>query len=131
MCLFRQSKCQVATEDIIVYKIVNSNLKSLYYDFQYEIGKEYNRKWTKDFIDYCEHRDTIGGNTFHSSLSKDDAAWLYGENSHYDLVDGHQILRLGTGQVLLKCIVPAGSKYFKGTFSEIASEKIIIKEICA
>lgn len=131
MCLFRRSKCKVADEDIIVYKVVNSNLKSLYYDFQYEIGKAYNRKWTKDFIDYCEYRDTIGGNTFHSSLSKDDATWLYGEDSHYDLVDGHQISKLGTGQVLLKCIVPAGSKYFEGSFSEIASEKIIIKEICA
>lgn len=132
MCLFRQSKCQVADEDIIVYKVVNSNLKSLYYDFQYEIGKSYNRKWTKDFIDYFEHRDTIGGNTFHSSLSKDDVIYLYGDITEIVIKDGKELKKskLSASRILLKCIVPAGARYFKGTFSEIASEKIIIKEIC-
>lgn len=132
MCLFKRGQCQVATEDIIVYKVVNSNLKSLYYDFQYEIGKSYNRKWTKDFIDYCEHRDTIGGNTFHSSLSKDDVILLYGSDVETVIEDGKElkISKLSESQILLKCIIPAGTKYFKGTFSEIASEKIIIQEIC-
>ena len=130
MCLFRQGKLWVADKDIVSYKVVNSDLKSQYYNFQYEIGKIYNKVWSEDFIKYCEEKDTIGGNVFHSSLDKNSALWTYGENSYYDLIDGHQIPKLGTGQILLKCIIPAGTKYFKGTFSEIASEQIIIKEIC-
>ena len=130
MCLFRQGKFQIADKDIVSYKVVNSNLKSQYYNFQYEIGKTYNKKWDKDFIKHCEEEDTIGGNAFHSSLDKDSATWLYGEASHYDPIDGHQIHLLGTGQILLKCIIPAGTKYFKGSFSEIVSEQIIIQEIC-
>lgn len=131
MCLFRRGLCKVADKDIISYKVVNSNLKSQYYNFQYEVGKTYNKVWNEDFVKYCEEEDTIGGNAFHSSLDKNYAIWLYGENSHYDPIDGHQIPLLGTGQILLKCIIPAGTKYFRGDFSEIASEKIIIKEICA
>lgn len=130
MCLFRQGKLRVADVDIISYKVVDSNLKSQYYNFQYEVGKTYNKVWSKDFVKYCEEEDTIGGNAFHSSLDKNSAVWLYGENSHYDPIDGHQIPQLGTGQILLKCVIPAGTIYFKGNFSEIASEKIIIKEIC-
>lgn len=130
MCLFRQGKLQIADKDIVSYKVVNSNLKSQYYNFQYEVGKTYNKVWNKDFVKYCEKEDTIGGNAFHSSLDKDYAIWLYGEKSKYDPVDGHRIPKLGTGQVLLKCIIPAGTIYFKGSFTEIASEKIIIKEIC-
>lgn len=132
MCLFRRGSCKVADKDIIVYKVVSSNLKSQYYEFQYEIGKSYNKKWTKDFIDYCEHHDTIGGNTFHSSLSKDDAVWLYGSDAEIVIEDGKElkISKLSESQILLKCIVPAGTKYFEGTFSEVASEQIIIKEIC-
>ena len=131
MCLFRRGLCKIADKNMIVYKVVNSNLTSQYYNFQYEVGKIYSKKWDKDFVDYCEHHDTIGGNSFHSSLDKNSAIWLYGEDSHYDPIDGHQIPKLGTGQILLKCIIPTGTKYFKGNFSEIASEKIIIKEICA
>ena len=130
MCLFRQGKLRVADTDIVSYKVVNSNLKSQYYNFQYEVGKIYNKVWSKDFIKYCEEENTIGGNSFHSSLDKNSAIWLYGEYSRYDPIDGHQIPLLGTGQILLECIIPAGTKYFKGTFSEIASEKIIIQEIC-
>lgn len=130
MCLFRQGKLRIADEDIVSYKVVNSNLKSQYYNFQYEVGKTYNKVWSEDFIKHCKETDTIGGNVFYSSLDKDDATWLYGEDSHYDLVDGHQVPKLGVGQILLKCIIPAGTKYFRGSFTEIASEKIIIKEIC-
>lgn len=131
MCLFRQGKLQIADKDIVSYKVVNSDLKSQYYNFQYEIGKTYNKVWSKDFVKYCEEEDTIGGNAFHSSLDKNSAIWLYGDCSYCDPVDGDKIPLLGTGQILLKCIIPAGTIYFKGYFSEIASEKIIIKEICA
>lgn len=130
MCLFRQGKLRIADKDIVSYKVVNSNLKSQYYNFQYEVGKTYNKVWNKDFVKYCEEDDTIGGNAFHSSLDKNYAIWLYGEASRYDLIDGHKIPKLGTGQILLKCIIPAGTIYFKGYFNEIASEQIIIKEIC-
>lgn len=132
MCLFRRGLCKIADKDIIVYKVVNSNLKSLYYNFQYEIGKSYSKKWDKDFIDYCEHHDTIGGNSFHSSLSKDDAVWLYGGDAEIVIENGTElkISKLSESQIILKCIVPTGTKYFRGTFNEIASEKIVIEEIC-
>lgn len=132
MCLFRRGLCKIADKDIIVYKVVNSNLKSQYYNFQYEIGKTYNKKWDKDFIDYCERHLDIGGNSFHSSLSKDKAVWLYGDDAEIVTENNKKfsISKLSESQILLKCIIPAGTKYFKGTFSEIASEKIIIQEIC-
>lgn len=130
MCLFRQGKLRVADKDLVSYKVVNSNLKSQYYNFQYEIGKTYNKVWSKDFVKYCEEKDTIEGNAFHSSLNKNYAIWLYGENSHYHPIDGHQIPQLGVEQILLKCIIPAGTIYFKGFLNEIASEKIIIQETC-
>ena len=133
MCLFRRGLCKIADKNMIVYKVVNSNLTSQYYNFQYEVGKIYSKKWDKDFVDYCEHHDTIGGNSFHSSLSKDDAIWLYGEDAETVIENGTElkISKLSESQIILKCVIPAGTKYFKGTFSEIASEKIIIKEICA
>ena len=131
MCLFRQGKLQITDKDIISYKVVNSNLKSQYYNFQSEIGKTYNKVWNKDFVKYCEEENTIGGNSFHSSLDKNSVIWIYGENSHYDPIDGHQIPLLGIGQILLKCIIPAGTKYFRGTSNEIASEQIMIQEICS
>lgn len=132
MCLFRRGLCQIADKDIIVYKVVNSNLTSQYYNFQYEVGKTYSKRWDDDFIDYCEHHPDIGGNSFHSNLSKDDAIWLYGMKSRRIIIaDKEQRhLELDTSQILLKCIIPAGTKYFKGTYNEIASEKIIIQEIC-
>lgn len=132
MCLFRRGLCKIAKKDIIVYKVVKSDLKSQYYNFQYEIGKTYSKKWDKDFIDYCENHLDIGGNSFHSSLSKDTAVWLYGDDKEVIIENGKEfnISKLSESQVLLKCIIPVGSKYFKGTFDEIASEQIIIKEIC-
>lgn len=132
MCLFRRGLCKIADKDTIVYKVVKSDLKSQYYNFQYEIGKTYSKKWDKDFIDYCENHLDIGGNSFHSSLSKDTAVWLYGDDKEVIIENGKEfnISKLSESQVLLKCIIPIGSKYFKGTFDEIASEQIIIKEIC-
>lgn len=132
MCLFRRGLCKIADKDMIVYKVVNSNLKSQYYNFQYEIGKTYNKKWDKNFIDYCERHLDIGGNSFHSNLSKDDAIHLYGDDTETIIENDNELIKskLSESQILLKCIIPAGTKYFKGTFNEIASEKIIIKEIC-
>lgn len=132
MCLFRRGKLQVAEKDIISYKVVNSNLKSQYYNFQYEVGKSYSKKWDKDFIAYCEQVGTIGGNTFHSSLDKNQAIFMYGENSKLIKINDTQTPKreLGPNQILLKCIIPKNSKYFLGYQREIASEKIIIKEIC-
>lgn len=131
MCLFGNGLCKIADKDIIVYKVVTSNLKSQYYAFQYEVGKSYSKKWDDDFIDYCECQSSVGENAFHSNLSKKDVIWIYGENSKYDSIEGHRIPKLGTEQILLKCIIPMGTKYFEGSYNEIASEQIIIKEICA
>lgn len=132
MCLFRHGKLQIADKDLTTYKVVGINLKSQYYNFQYEIGKTYSKKWDKDFINHCEQSDTIGGNAFHSSVDKNKVIWFYGEDSVIKTINDKEIKcpKLHESQILLKCIVPKGSYYFKGNIKDIASNKIIIKEIC-
>lgn len=113
MCLFKQyHKVQVATEDIVTWKYLGLNMLSPFYVFQYKLGFHYNKKWTPDFIKWADEHKEIGGNCFHSSTDLEYCKNMYEESY----------------RKLYKCIIPKGSKYYKGLFGEIGSEQIIIVE---
>lgn len=126
MCLFKPKfkQYQIATKDIIVYKVLNSDMRSPYQLFQYEFNRLYKKHWDEDFISYCNEHDCLGGNMFHSCSGSTYCNYLY---------------RNSEDQVLVKCIIPKGSKYYTGmvifktdneSHIEFGSNQIIIKEIC-
>ena len=126
MCLFKlkHKSYQIATEDIVVYKILNNDMKSPYQLFQYELNHLYKKHWDEDFISYCNENSYLGGNMFHSCVDLNYCNYLYRNND---------------SQILVKCIIPKGSKYYTGivvlntdgqSYKEFSSNQIIIKEIC-
>jgi len=129
MCLFKRGSYKIAKEDLITYKVVTKELRSQYYQFPYELDKTYSKNWNDDFLAFCKNQETIGGNGFHSNLNKDTCTRLYGdiivENTDETLKG-----QLSDNQFLVKCIIPKGSMYFEGLYTEIFSNQIIIKEIC-
>lgn len=127
MCLFKgKHKVQIADDDIECYKVLQFNLRSIYYNWQYELNKLYSKKWDEEFIEYANTHRELGGNLFHACLSKEMCITLYGL-SYDQLTDDAQ---LDETQILVKCIIPKGSRYYKGSSKEIGAEQIIIKEIC-
>lgn len=126
MCLFKPKfkSYQIAAEDIVVYKVLNSDMRSTYQLFQYELNRLYKKSWDEDFILYCNRCDCLGGNMFHSCSDPTYCNYLYKTQDSYQLY---------------KCIIPKGSKYYTGIvtlttdkqfYKEFGSNQIIIKEIC-
>lgn len=132
MCLFKAIRhMQIADKDIECYKVLKSNLQSLYYQFQYELNKKYSKKWDEDFIEYANNKNDLGGNMFHVSTDKGLCIHLYGEKIVAYNEAGFPIqVELSYSQVLVKCIIPKGSRYYQGNYSEIGTETLIIKKIC-
>ena len=65
MCLYSNLKYpHTADEDIIVYKILDENLRSPYQDFQYELNKEYINEDKKEIID--DFYIAVGSGYFHA-----------------------------------------------------------------
>lgn len=123
MCLFKAIRqIQIADKDIECYKVLKSNLQSMYYQFQYELNKKYSKKWDEEFIEYATNRYELGGNMFHVTVDKNLCVHFYGESNEM----GH----LSDSQVLVKCIIPKGTRYYQGKYTEIGTETLIIKEIC-
>lgn len=129
MCLFKGSrKICIAEHDIECYKILYSDMSSMYFHFKYKLGEHYCKIWDSAFINECDKKTCLGENMFHADLNKDYIIWLYGNK--YE-TNNEKIVRVSVGdnQVLVKCIIPKGSKYYLGTSGEIGTEQIIIKEI--
>ncbi len=134
MCLITNDLTKyVADKDIVTYKILTSNLTSPYYGFppfQYVIGvkneteireshlwspfSELDGKWLhKNYPSYYRHNDLkCFGQGFHSFNAK------FLTN---DICFGNQIV--------VKCIIPKGSEYYKNPLGMFVSNKIIIKKI--
>lgn len=133
MCLITtQKKPLIADKDMVVYKTLQDDLRSVFTYFQYTLGHLHKQKikssssWSAyddgdaGWLDgnYPGWRDLSNvrkklkclGAGFHSALSKDR---LY--------VDG--------GEVTVKCVVPKGSEYYVDATGLCISNQIIIKEI--
>lgn len=132
MCLFKAIRqIQIADKDIECYKVLKSNLQSMYYQFQYELNKKYSKNWDEEFIEYATNKTDLGGNMFHVSTDKELCIHFYGERILARDEDGFPMeVVLSDSQVLIKCIIPKGTRYYQGSYSEIGTETLIIKEIC-
>jgi hypothetical protein len=113
MCLrTEQIEPQIATEDIICYKIIRKNMTSLYYNkFKWEFGKLY--KTEMQF--YNSEQIT---QAFHSYKSYKDVREAYSRTTE--------------PCVVVKCTIPKDTSYYTGNHGVCegyASEKIIINEI--
>lgn len=122
---------QIADKDIECYKVLKSNLQSMYYQFQYELNKKYSKKWDEGFIEYATNKNYLGGNMFHVTVDKNLCIHFYGENIlDRDKNDIPTKVELSDSQILVKCVIPKGSRYYQGKYTEIGTETLIIKEIC-
>ena len=118
MCLYtRWKKPKVATEDIIVYKILSvysTHLASPYINFVYDLDRLYETKFTKS-KSYIEKGYYIYAG-FHAYVSRKIAS-----NADLDC-------NFNTYERIYKCIIPKGSTYYISSDNkEIVVNKIIIK----
>ena len=118
MCLFtRWKKPKIATEDIVVYKILSvysTHLASPYMNFVYDLDRLYETKFTKS--KGCSGTGYYIYAGFHAYVSKKSAS-----ASDLDC-------SFSTYERVYKCIIPKGSTYYiSSDKSEIVANKIIIK----
>lgn len=138
MCLFKiQKTYKIADKDIACYKVLTPNLRSPYYNWQYELNKLYSKKWDEEFIKYADSHHEIGGNAFHACLSLDSCKQLYGTLARITEITNasgeKELIKtydFSSDEICVKCIIPKGTRYYYGAFTEVACEKLYIKEIC-
>jgi len=119
MCLrTEQNKPQVATKDIICYKVISKDMTSLYhYDFKWTFGKMYYSlieaiNDTKD----CDSKEIY--QAFHSYETLEDLKKAY--------------FTVTSPCLAVKCTIPKGSTVYKGSHDDLngyASNQLIINEV--
>ena len=123
MCLIAETERQIASEDIIVFKIFTKDNKSPYLKFDYTpyIGKQYDDPLQENNVE-CGGLTAIGKGFIHSYLSLDSA-----KNEIPFLENIHD----RTGYYLIrKCVIPKGIEYYIDMdWPKIASKSIIIGDI--
>lgn len=117
MCLITNNSEQIAKEDITCYKVVSlkdKKLLSFYYDFEYILNNLY--KTTITFI-HCQAEGYICiEEAFHSYKSLRRAMEiLYARLIYND------------NNVVVKCIIPKGAKYYQNNQCFASNQLIIIQ----
>lgn len=118
MCLrTEQKKPQIATEDIICYKIIHKDMTSLFYkEFKWELGKVYHTEMKTTLSSFFMNIMVEQG--FHSySTLKATREGYYSSSEPC---------------IAVKCTIPKGSEYYTGSHGirdGYASERIILNEI--
>lgn len=132
-----KNKKNIANNDILCYKILkrtenSSELMSEYFTFVYELKKLYKtqictrRSWIDD--------DKISIHEGFHSYSKDVVIKLhnYKSNATVSVFSGYRLFShdfINCEPVLVECIIPKGSIYYKNGSNEIVSNQIIINRI--
>ena len=99
---------KTATEDIVCYKILRTDLVSIYYNYQYKIGK-----LAKSSLLY---------NSFMVDIITD------GLHSYSDLIKAQKRRSYST-RTIYKAIIPKGAKYYYNPHDkEYVSNQLIIQE---
>lgn len=118
MCLrTEQRKPQIATKDIICYKIIHKDMTSLFHkEFKWEFGKVYETEMTTTHS--CFLMQTMVEQGFHSySTLKATREGYYSSSEPC---------------IAVKCTIPFGSEYYTGSHGirdGYTSDKIILNEI--
>ena len=118
MCLrTKQKRPQVATEDIICYKVIHKNMTSLFHkEFKWEFGKVYHTEMTTTHSSFFMNIMVEQG--FHSySTLKATREGYYSSSEPC---------------IAVKCTIPKGSEYYTGNHGVrdgYTSDKIILNEI--
>lgn len=134
MCWEGKKKKQVADKDILCYKILkrtenSSELMSEYFTFVYELKKLYKTKiCVRNSYFYDDKIYIYEG--FHS-YDKSILIKLnnYKDNSTVSVFCGHRLFShvfTHSNPILMECIIPKGSIYYKNGYNEIVSNQIII-----
>ena len=140
MCLITNKKKQIAAEDIVVYKVLSSDLRSPYQCFQYEYGTEYTTEitTTTDETDIC-----CFCSLDENHLSQNYPGWRYDLPEDLECYKNgfHSISEVAleqlkeedffddivsNGEKLFQCIIPKGSTYVEDFVGFIVSSSIII-----
>lgn len=118
MCLrTEQRKPQIATENIICYKVIRKDMSSLFHEeFKWEFGKLYETEMETSFSPFLQNALIEKG--FHS----------------YSTLEGTREAYFASLKpcIVVKCTIPEGTPYYTGTHSKrngYTSEKIIVNEI--
>jgi hypothetical protein len=127
MCLVtKQKEAIVTTKDMIVYKLLTWNLKSLTYKFQWEINKLENTSLTiKPFCIYTDAMDYMAKRIYKiMDLTLDD-------KHLYSITTGFHAamtkVRAGDyGYTCYKALIPAGSEVFFDETGLIVSNQMMI-----
>lgn len=131
MCLYtKQHKPDVAKKTIICYKAVRyqkvkdavTYFFSEFYGFCYEIGKEYIVKKGKE-ISFPDDESYLPKEKNHSIL--------YGFHSYARLKDAIGTIDYSNYEVILKCEIPAGAKYWTGNIDMYEEGDRNYKEYCS
>jgi len=101
----------IARKDIICYKNVYSDLMSQYQEFQYEYNIKYPKIKLFKIENFTALFDIYEG--YHSYIKYNYAEYLCIHNN----------------LIIIKCIIPKGSRYYMNTY-EYVSNQIILIEPC-
>lgn len=118
MCLRTyQKEPQIATKDIICYKIIHKDMTSLFHkEFKWEFGKLYHTEMTTNHCSFF--KNTMVEQGFHSfSTLKATREGYYSSAEPC---------------IAVKCTIPKGSEYYKGSHGVrdgYTSDKLILNEI--
>lgn len=124
MCLqTKQKEPKIAKKDKTVYKILSiykmDEFRSPFEGFIYKVGKKYSTK-IKETSNNCAYDNIANAakklNTNYKS---------YGAGFHSALKKDRLKLDF-SNERLVKCIIPAGSKYYVGFSGLVVSNKIIV-----
>lgn len=132
MCLILENDSvkMIAHTDIVVYKVVTEVIRTIKQSFFGFIQSEtfyrspyYLFEYEKDVVYYGKLRKT-------NSIYSGDRIVEDGFHSYERLKDARR--NVGPGCVVVECIIPAGSEFYKGQGIDLtpqyASNKIMIKE---
>ena len=133
MCQYK-NKFHIAEEDLVVYKILkgrNGKLYSFFLGFEYEVGKTYfDRHKIKDEEVTDNPPSAIDRDFYHAFLNREAAEWYL-----QDLKENQLCFKshtLNSSLALVKCTVPAGTKYFLGevpSFNNVYIPTVAAKKI--
>lgn len=139
MCLITEQKTPlIAEKDIVVYKVMESKLRSFFRYFQYEIDKLFETEIKENDenlwiaccsldTDYLQKKykvDCVRDLKGHPNL----ICLKYGFSSCKSIKVA-LIVNDACRGTIYKCIIPKGSEYYKDKVGFIISNKIIIKKL--